>query len=96
MYAATEPWRRDITEAWGELWVAGDTGLTVARCEPYPGKTILFMSDWLYTAGVKSEREKNGGTVERGAGRCMAAQNIWWFMETVSSTHDKYCHNNNK
>lgn len=51
MYAATEPRRRVITEAWGELWVAGDAGLTVARCELYPGKTILFMSDWLYTAG---------------------------------------------
>lgn len=30
-------------------------GLTVPCCEPYPGKTILFMSDWLYTAGVESK-----------------------------------------
>lgn len=44
--------------------------LTVPCCEPYPGKTILFMSDWLYTVGVKREREKPGkkmGGVHIGA-----------------------------
>lgn len=51
MYAGTEPQRRNITEAWGELWAARCVGLTVPCCEPYPSKTILFMSDCPYTAG---------------------------------------------
>lgn len=41
-------------------------GVAVPCCEPYPGKTILFMSDWLYTAGDDKEREsemENGAVV---------------------------------
>lgn len=49
---------RDITEACGEQWAASGVGLAVACCEPYPGKTILFMSDWLYTAGVEREKQR--------------------------------------
>lgn len=43
--------------------------LTVPCCEPYPGKTILFMSDWLYTVGVEREREKPGWIDRKEDGR---------------------------
>ena len=53
-------------------------------CEPYPGKTILFMSDWLYTAGVEREGEKQRDKYSEGRRGSSAhknmAQNIRWFI----------------
>lgn len=44
----------------GESCGLHEAGLTVPCCEPYPGKTILFMSDWLYTAGVEKKIQRRG------------------------------------
>lgn len=42
-------------------------------CEPYPGKTILFMSDWLYTAGVERKMGRHRDTERERAytGKCV-------------------------